>query len=199
MRTSCSSRSQAAAASASCCLTATDCDSLPPLCATFLGLPEDTSSNPERYGSFADILKASTQAGSLSEADLDHLLQMEQRLRDRNTPFTLKVKVHARMLEIKGAIAAEGTYSLSFFDITEQEKQSDSLHKALREADLVRTALNRLSQAVCIKNTDHQYIYVNDAYCRMHGLPRTTFSAKRLSPFTKTSRLHGSPGPTRRC
>jgi diguanylate cyclase (GGDEF)-like protein/PAS domain S-box-containing protein len=152
-----------------------------PLCASFLGLPEDTAANPERYRSVADVLKASAEAGALTEADLDLLLQQEQHLREKNTPFTQKIKVHARVLEIRGAVAAEGTTSFGFLDITEQEKQSDILHEALRETELVRAALNRLSQAVCIKNTDHQYVYVNDAYCRMHGLPQDDILGK--TPF----------------
>lgn len=152
-----------------------------PLCATFLGLPEDTASDPGRYCSFADVLEASAAAGALTRSDLDLLLRLEQSLRNEDRAFTHKIKVNARVLEIRGALPAEGTFSLSFLDITAQEQQSDALHEALQEAGLVRAALNRLTQAVCIKNTRHRYVYVNDAYCRMHGLSREDIIGK--APF----------------
>ena len=142
-----------------------------PLCATFLGLPEDAPPAPGCSYSIKDVLAASAAAGALTGTDVALLDRLVHRLRGKGEAFNQKVKAGSRVLEVKGAVSAEGTFSLSFLDVTEQEKQSDSLKEALRETELVRAAVNRLSQAVCIKNTHHEYVYVNDAYSRIHGLP----------------------------
>jgi len=162
----------------------------------FLGLGDHgTTHLPDRL-SFDAILKMAANLGSFPHDAFDRLLDAQKRLREESQGFKIDVVLETnRLVSFIGSPLADCLYSITLHDITDEHGRDDRLETALSQAGLAKTALDRLTNAVSVKNAQQEYVFVNDAFCRLHNASADDFIGKpteelgRFAPSASTIAL----------
>ncbi|WP_417410864.1 response regulator [Hoeflea sp.] len=68
-------------------------------------------------------------------------------------------------------------------DITDQKTTQEEVAGLLRKADLVKVILDDLSIQVLVKDSELRYVMVNEAFCRVFGLPRKYILGRKSADF----------------
>jgi PAS domain S-box-containing protein len=68
-------------------------------------------------------------------------------------------------------------------DITDQKTTQEEAAEFLRNADLVKGILDDLSIQVLVKDSELRYVMVNDAFCKVFGLPRKYIVGRKAADF----------------
>jgi len=68
-------------------------------------------------------------------------------------------------------------------DITDQKTTQEEAAEFLRSADLVKGILDDLSVQVLVKDSELRYVMVNDAFCKVFGLPRKYILGRKAADF----------------
>lgn len=66
-------------------------------------------------------------------------------------------------------------------EVTEQKNSQEQTAEALKKADIVNAVLDSLDVQVIVKDSELRYVMVNDAFCRVFGLPRKYILGKKAA------------------
>jgi len=160
---------------------------------TLLGLGGQSAKHQPDSLSFEAFLKMAASAGSFPLDASDRLLDAHKRLCETGRTFRIDVVLETdRIVSFAGTQLDGALYSIALHDITEDHGRDDKLETALSQAGLAKTALDRLTNAVSVKNARQEYVFVNDAFCRLHNATADDFIGKpaedlgRFSPSAST-------------
>ncbi|WP_417418292.1 response regulator [Hoeflea sp.] len=70
-------------------------------------------------------------------------------------------------------------------DVTEQKRKDEELAEVVKKAELVQVILDNLATPLIVKNSDLRYVMVNDAFCRIPGLPRKQIVGKKAADLVE--------------
>ncbi|GGB47011.1 hypothetical protein GCM10011316_18930 [Roseibium aquae] len=153
-----------------------------------LGIDRPNAALDPKGLDFSTLLNIAVVLGAFPQGAVDRLLEAYRNLCTDGTGFSIEVVLETdKIIAFAGTALPDGLFSIALHDVTEGHGRDDKLETALTQASLAKTALDHLTNAVSIKNARQEYIFVNDAFCRLHGTEPAALLGKtgKAQPHTK--------------
>lgn len=88
-----------------------------------------------------------------------------------------------RWIRLRKRRMSDGFLISTSEDVTDQKNNETEVAEKLKQAELVNVILDDLSIQVIVKDSELRYVMVNDAFCRIFGLPRKYILGRKAADF----------------
>ena len=88
-----------------------------------------------------------------------------------------------RWIRLRKRRMSDGFLISTSEDVTDQKNNEKEVAEKLKQAELVNVILDDLSIQVIVKDSELRYVMVNDAFCRIFGLPRKYILGRKAADF----------------
>ncbi len=150
-----------------------------------------------KHRTLRDLLEHVRKLGlagkDLSETEWEAFVAARETAAREGNFIDLEYRIPDGRTLLHSSVAVGEDRMLTYFDVTNYKNQQAELEAALERSHLAYITLNQLNKAVSIKNTRQEYVFVNDAYCKLFQVAREDVIGNHDGKFLE----HGGDGNQR--